>query len=34
LDYYRRKGILRQIDASGTPDEVFAKVRKAVDAVR
>jgi adenylate kinase len=34
LDYYRRKGILRQIDASGTPDEVFAKVRSAVDAVR
>jgi adenylate kinase len=31
LDYYRRKGILRQIDASGTPDEVFAKVRSAVD---
>ena len=28
LDYYRRKGILRQIDAAGTPDEVFAKVRK------
>jgi adenylate kinase len=34
LDYYRRKGILRQIDASGTPDEVFAKVRSAVDAIR
>jgi adenylate kinase len=34
LDYYRRKGILRQIDASGTPEEVFAKVRSAVDSIR
>jgi adenylate kinase len=34
LDYYRRKGILRQIDASGTPDEVFTKVRSAVDAAK
>ena len=34
LEYYRRKGILRQIDASGTPDEVFAKVRSAVDSIR
>jgi adenylate kinase len=33
LDYYRNRGILRQIDADGTPDEVFAKVRGAVDAV-
>jgi len=34
LDYYRRRVILRQIDASGTPDEVFAKVRDAVDSMR
>jgi adenylate kinase len=33
LDYYRSRGILRHIDAEGTPDEVFAKVRSAVDAV-
>jgi adenylate kinase len=32
LDYYRRRGILRQIDADGTPDEVFARIREAVDA--
>ncbi len=32
LDYYRNRGILRQIDAQGTPDEVFAKIRSAVDA--
>jgi adenylate kinase len=34
LDYYRRQGVLRQIGAEGTPDEVFAKVRNAVDAAR
>jgi adenylate kinase len=27
LDYYRRRGVLREIAAEGTPDEVFAKVR-------
>ncbi len=32
LDYYRRRGILRQIDAHGTPDQVFDKVRSAVDS--
>jgi adenylate kinase len=32
LDYYRGRGILRQISAEGTPDEVFAKIRAAVDA--
>lgn len=30
LEYYRRRGILRQIDAEGSPDEVFAKVRDVV----
>lgn len=33
LDYYLARGKLRQIDAKGTPDEVFARVRAAVDAV-
>lgn len=33
LDYYRDRQILRQIDAEGTPDEVFVKIRGAVDAV-
>jgi adenylate kinase len=31
LDYYRRRGILRTIDGEGTPDEVFERVRRAVD---
>ena len=31
IDYYRNRGLLRQIDANGTPDEVFTKVRAAVD---
>ncbi|HVT26761.1 MAG TPA: adenylate kinase [Lacipirellulaceae bacterium] len=30
LDYYRDRGLLHQIDAEGTPDEVFARVRDAV----
>jgi adenylate kinase len=32
LNYYRRRGILRTIDGEGTPDEVFRRVRNAVDA--
>jgi adenylate kinase len=31
LDYYQRRGILRTIDGQGTPDEVFERVRRAVD---
>ena len=31
LDYYRRRGILRMIDGEGTPDEVFSRIRRAVD---
>lgn len=34
LDYYRNRGVLREIDAEGTPDEVFARVQAAVDAAR
>ncbi|MBX7165264.1 MAG: adenylate kinase [Pirellulales bacterium] len=30
-DYYERLGLLRSIDAMGTPDEVFARIQKAVD---
>jgi adenylate kinase len=32
LEYYRRRGILRQIDADGTPDEVFDRIRDSVEA--
>jgi len=30
LEYYRKRGLLRGIDASGTPDEVAARVRRAL----
>jgi adenylate kinase len=32
LDYYRQQGILRVIDGEGTPDEVFARIKSAVEA--
>jgi adenylate kinase len=31
LDYYRTKGLLKSINGLGTPDEVFARIKKAVD---
>jgi adenylate kinase len=31
LDYYGRRGILRRIDGDAPPDEVFNRVRRAVD---
>jgi adenylate kinase len=34
LEYYRGRKILQQIPAQGTPEEVFAKVRDAVDAAK
>jgi adenylate kinase len=34
LDYYGGRGVLRQITAEGTPDEVFNKIRSVVDAAR
>lgn len=34
LDYYSGRGLLRQLTAEGTPDEVFSKIRSIVDAVR
>jgi adenylate kinase len=33
LDYYRSRGVLREIDAEGTPDEVFGRIRGAIKAV-
>jgi adenylate kinase len=33
LDYYRRLGILTTVDGVGTEDEVFARIRQAVDVV-
>lgn len=34
LDYYGGRGVLRQITADGTPDEVFAKILSVLDTVR
>jgi adenylate kinase len=34
LKYYRARGILRPIDGEGTPDQVFARVKDAVDNAR
>lgn len=31
LDYYRSKGLLASVDAVGTPDEVFERIKQAVD---
>lgn len=32
MDYYEKRGLLRRIDASGTPDEVFARIEAATSA--
>jgi adenylate kinase len=32
MEYYYRRGILRQIDASASPEKVFERIRSAVDA--
>lgn len=31
VDYYGRRGVLKKIDALGTPDEVFARLVTAID---
>jgi adenylate kinase len=33
IEYYEDKSLLRRIDAMGTPDEVFERIKKAVDKV-
>src|SRR5688572_11956874 len=34
LDYYRQQGILETITGTGTPDEVFARIKAAVDRMK
>lgn len=34
LDYYQKRGVLATIDAMGTPDEVFERIKAVVDAFR
>jgi len=34
LDYYQKKGLLETIDAMGTPDEVFERIKQAVNRRR
>jgi len=34
IDYYRRQGVLHDIDAVGTTDDVFERIRQAVDSAR
>lgn len=33
VDYYRQRGLLAVIDGTGTPDEVFDRIRQALSAV-
>ena len=32
IEYYRSRGLLLDIDASGTPEEVFAAMRDALNS--
>ena len=32
LDYYRKRGLLKSVDGSGTPDEVFERIRQCVES--
>lgn len=34
LDYYEHQGILRRVDGTGSPDEVFARIQHVVDQAR
>lgn len=31
MDYYKKRGLLRRIDANGTPEEVFARIETAAN---
>jgi adenylate kinase len=33
VDYYRQRGILHDLDGSGTPDEVFARIRVVLEGL-
>jgi adenylate kinase len=33
LEYYHGRGLLRQISGEGTPEQVFARIRSAIDTV-
>ena len=33
-EYYHRHGILRTIDGTGTPDQVFERIRRVIDRAR
>jgi adenylate kinase len=33
-DYYRSRGILREVDGLGTPDEVFSRIMAKIEAVK
>jgi len=33
LEYYERRGLLCPIDGTGSPDEVFARIQKALDGL-
>ena len=30
IDYYEKKGVLVRVDGMGTPEEVFAEIRKVL----
>lgn len=34
VDYYEQRGILRRVDGTGAPDEVFERIRQAVELAR
>jgi adenylate kinase len=33
LDYYRREGLLHMIDGNGHPDEIFDRIKEALERV-
>jgi adenylate kinase len=34
LDYYRSRGVLREIDGVGKPEEISGRIRRAVESPR